>query len=150
VVVFFDGMFAVALDVPELDLAVWSGGEDVSAVGGDGAGEDLLGVAVLREALGGLSGSEVPETESFVPWWWEEIVVVVGEGEVTNEVGVSSERLDGDSEVWDNFGFIVEIPDKDGPISGGDDEDLSILVFLLRVSSLDYSLSSMYILVSHY
>jgi hypothetical protein len=107
-------------------------------------------VAVLGEALSGLSGSEVPETESFVPWWGEEIVVVVGEGEVTNEVGVSSERLDGDSEVWDNFGFIVELPDKDGPISGGGDEDLSILVFLLRVSSLDYSLSSMYILVSHY
>jgi len=67
VVVLLDGVLAVTLHVPELDLAVGAGGEDVPAVARDSAGKDLLGVAVLSEALGGLSGPEVPESEGSVP-----------------------------------------------------------------------------------
>lgn len=86
VVEFLDGVLAVALDVPELDVAVRSGGKNVSSVGGDGAGKDFLGVPVFGEALGGLAVAEIPETHGLVPGGGEEIVVVVGEGEVTDEV----------------------------------------------------------------
>lgn len=56
-------------------------------------------MAVLSEALGGLASAQVPESEGTIPRGGKEVVVVVGEGEVADEVGVSSELLDWFSEV---------------------------------------------------
>lgn len=67
VVVFLDGVLAVTLDVPELDISVRSGGENVSSVRGNSAGEDFLGMSVFGESLGGLSGSEIPKSHGLVP-----------------------------------------------------------------------------------
>jgi len=117
VVVLLDGVLAVTLHVPELDLAVGAGGEDVPAVARDSAGKDLLGVAVLDESLGGLSGSEVPKSERSIPGGGEKVVVVVGEGEVADEVRVTGELLDGLSEVSKTLGLTVELPDEDGPVT---------------------------------
>lgn len=136
-VVLFHGVLAVTLDVPELDLTIGTRGEDVSAVVGNGAGEDFLGVSVLSETLGGLSSTEVPQSEGSVPGGGEEVVVVVGEGEVTDEVGVTGELLDGLSEISQTLGLVVELPDEDGPVSGGSDQHLSVLVLLLGVSGLN-------------
>lgn len=52
-------------------------------------------------------------------------------------MGVTSEGLDGDSEVGDDFGLVVEFPDEDGSVTRGGDQDLSVLVLLLGVSGLD-------------
>ena len=94
-------------------------------------------MSVLGESLGGLSVSEVPQSHGLVPGGREEVVVVVGQGKVADEVVVSGEGLDGDSEVGDDLGFVVELPDEDGFVSGGGDEDLGVFVFLLRVSGFD-------------
>jgi len=50
---------------------------------------------------------------------------------------MSSKGLDGNTEVRDDLGFVVELPDEDGFVSGGGDEDLGVFVLLLRVSSFD-------------
>ena len=60
-----DGVLAVAEGVPELDCAVAGTGNDLSVVGGEGDGEDIVGVA--NEAAGGGAGSELPQAESLVP-----------------------------------------------------------------------------------
>lgn len=60
-----DGVLAVAEGVPELDCAVAGTGNDLSVVGGEGDGEDVVGVA--NEAAGGGAGSELPQAESLVP-----------------------------------------------------------------------------------
>ena len=137
VVVLFDGVFAVALDVPQFDISVGTGGKDVPSVWGDSAGEDLFGVSVLDESLGGLAVSEIPQSHGFVPGGWEEVVVVVGEGEVADEVVVSGEGLDGFSEIWGELGFGVELPDEDGFVPGAADEDLGVFVLFLGVSGDD-------------
>ena len=137
VVVLFDGVFAVSLDIPQFDISISTGGKDVPSVWGNSTGEDLFGVSVLDESLGGLTVSEIPKSHGFVPGCWEKIVVVVGQGEVADEVVVSSERLDGLSEIWDDLGFGVELPDKDGFVPGATDENLGVFILFLRVSSDD-------------
>ena len=136
-IVLLHGVLAVTLHVPELDLTIGTGGEDVPTVTGDGTGKNFLGVAVLNETLGGLSSAEVPQSHGSIPGGGEEIVVVVGEGEVADEVGVAGELLDGLSEVGNTLGLVVELPDEDGPVSGGSDQDLGVLVLLLGVSGLN-------------
>lgn len=139
VVVLLDCVLAVTLDVPELDLAISAGGEDISTVAGDSAREDLFGMAVLNETLSGLSGSQVPKTQRAIPGGRKEVVVVVGEGEVADEVGVASELLDGLSEVRGALGLVVELPDEDGSVTGGSDQYLGVLILFLGVSSLNGS-----------
>jgi len=48
-------------------------------------------------------------------------IVVIGEGEVTDEVGVSCEALNWFSEIGVVFGVVVELPDEDGSVSRGGD-----------------------------
>lgn len=94
-------------------------------------------MSIFGESLGGLSGSEVPQSHGLVPRGRQKIVVVVGQSEIADEVVVSGEGLDGDSEVRDDFGFVVELPDEDGSISGGGDEDLGVFILFLGVSGFD-------------
>lgn len=60
-----DGVLAVAEGVPELDGAVAGAGNDLTVVGREGDGEDVVGVA--NKAAGGGAGGELPEAESLVP-----------------------------------------------------------------------------------
>lgn len=60
-----DGVFAVTEGVPELDGAVARPGNDLTVVGGEGDGEDVVGVA--DEAAGGYTSGELPEAEGLVP-----------------------------------------------------------------------------------
>jgi hypothetical protein len=60
-----DGELAVTKGVPELDGAVAGSGDNLSVVGGEGDGEDV--VVVSDEASGGSSGGKLPEAESLVP-----------------------------------------------------------------------------------
>lgn len=55
----------VSEGVPQENLSVGSGGEDLSVVSGEGDGEDFLGVSL--EQSGGGSGSQVPESQGLVP-----------------------------------------------------------------------------------
>jgi hypothetical protein len=60
-----DGVLAVTEGVPELDGSVTRSGNDLAVVGGEGDGEDVVGVA--DEAAGGDTSGELPETEGLVP-----------------------------------------------------------------------------------
>lgn len=96
-------------------------------------------MAVLNEALSGLAGSEVPEAEGAIPGGGEQVVVVVGEGEVADEVRVAGQGLHGLSEVSNTLGLVVELPDEDGSVTRSGDQHLGVLVLLLGVSSLNGS-----------
>lgn len=60
-----DGVLAVTEGVPQLDGAVARAGDDLAVVGGEGDGEDVVGVA--DEAAGGDTSGELPEAEGLVP-----------------------------------------------------------------------------------
>lgn len=60
-----DGELAVTEGVPELDGAVARTGNNLAVVGGEGDGEDIVGVA--DEGTGGLAAGELPEAERLVP-----------------------------------------------------------------------------------
>ena len=60
-----DGELAVAERVPQLDGAVARARDDLAVVGGEGDGENVVGVA--DEAAGGDTGGELPEAEGLVP-----------------------------------------------------------------------------------
>jgi hypothetical protein len=60
-----DGVLAVTEGVPELDGSVARSGDDLAVVGGEGDGQNVVGVA--DEAAGGGTGGELPEAEGLVP-----------------------------------------------------------------------------------
>lgn len=60
-----DGELAVTEGVPELDGSVTGARHDLPVVGGEGDGENIVGVAY--ESASGGSGGKLPETESLVP-----------------------------------------------------------------------------------
>ncbi len=55
-----DGVLAVAKGVPQLDCPVARARNDLSVVGGEGDGEDIVGVT--DKAACGVAGCELPET----------------------------------------------------------------------------------------
>lgn len=60
-----DGELAVTESVPQLDASVARSGDDLSVIGREGNGEDVVGVS--DETAGGGTGGELPETEGLVP-----------------------------------------------------------------------------------
>lgn len=60
-----DGELAVTEGVPELDGAIAGTGDDLTVVGGEADGENVVGVA--DETAGGGAGGKLPETEGLVP-----------------------------------------------------------------------------------
>lgn len=60
-----DGVLAVTEGVPQLDGAVTRAGDNLSVVGGEGDGENIVGVA--DESSGGGASGELPQTEGLVP-----------------------------------------------------------------------------------
>jgi hypothetical protein len=60
-----NGILAIAEGVPELDSAITRTRDDLTIVGGEGYGENVVSVA--DEATSGDAGRELPEAESFVP-----------------------------------------------------------------------------------
>ena len=72
-----DGVLAVAEGVPELDCSVARAGHDLAVVGGEGDGEDVVGVA--HEAAGGVAGCELPQAQGLVPGGRESVGTVRGD-----------------------------------------------------------------------
>jgi hypothetical protein len=60
-----DGVLAVTERVPELDGSVARTGDDLAVVGGEGDGENVVGVA--DKAAGRHTGGQLPEAERLVP-----------------------------------------------------------------------------------
>ena len=60
-----NGKLAVAQRVPQLDGAIAGAGDDLTVVGGERDGEDIVGVA--DETTGRHASSEFPQAERLVP-----------------------------------------------------------------------------------
>jgi hypothetical protein len=60
-----DGELAVTKSVPQLDCSVAGSRDNLSVVGREGDGEDV--VVVSNESAGGGTGSKLPKAESLVP-----------------------------------------------------------------------------------
>lgn len=60
-----DGVLALTEGVPQLDSSIAGSRYDLTIVGGERHGKDILGVSY--EATGGLASGEIPKTESMVP-----------------------------------------------------------------------------------
>ena len=60
-----DGELAVTKGVPQLDGAVTGTGDDLTVVGGERDGQDIVGVA--DETTGGSASGKLPQAESLVP-----------------------------------------------------------------------------------
>lgn len=111
-----EGVDAFALDVPDLELVVATTGQDVTVVGGEGAGEDVLGVA--EELAHESTSLDVPEAERLVPGSGESEFGVVGESNVRDESLVAFEAAGGNGG-GDVFGhaFFGSDPRADGVIA---------------------------------
>lgn len=72
-----DGELAVTECVPELDCAVSRAGNNLAVVGGEGDGEDVVGVA--NEPAGGGAGRKLPEAQGLVPRGGEGIGTIRGD-----------------------------------------------------------------------
>jgi len=72
-----DGEFAVTKSVPQLDGAIAGSGDNLSVVGGERNGKDIVGVS--NKSSGGSTGRKLPETESLVPGCRESIGTVRGD-----------------------------------------------------------------------
>lgn len=72
-----DSELAVSKGVPELDGSVAGSGNDLSVVGGEGDGENIVGVS--NKSSGGGTGGELPEAESLIPRGRESIGTVRGD-----------------------------------------------------------------------
>ena len=107
-----DGVLAVTEGVPQLDGAVTGTGDDLTVVGGEADGQDV--VVVADETAGGLAGGELPQTESLVPGRGQGVGAVGGDHTVGDDVGVTLEGA---------FGVAVgglitgEVPDDEGLVT---------------------------------
>lgn len=72
-----DGELAVTEGVPELDGTVARSGNDLSVIGGERDGENVVGVA--DESSRGRTGSQLPESEGLVPRSREGVGAVRGD-----------------------------------------------------------------------
>jgi hypothetical protein len=72
-----DGELAVTKRVPELDGPVARARDNLTVVGGEGHGEDVIGVA--DKATSGSAGGELPEAKRLVPRGGESVGTVGGD-----------------------------------------------------------------------
>jgi hypothetical protein len=72
-----DGELAVTKSVPQLDCSVAGSGDNLSVVGRERDGEDV--VVVSNKSAGGSTGSKLPKAESLVPGSGKSVGTVGGD-----------------------------------------------------------------------
>lgn len=109
-----DGVLAVTEGVPQLDGAVTRSGDDLAVVGGEGHGENVVGVA--DEAAGGLAGGELPQAQGLVPGRGQSVGAVGRDHTVGDDVRVSVEGA-----LWVAVGLVTagQVPDDQGLVARG-------------------------------
>jgi len=85
------GVLQVTKRVPQVDGLVARAGDDLTVVGGEGDAQHVLGVA--DETTGGVSGVEVPQTESTIPRTRQSELTIRGDGNILDKVRVTSQTL---------------------------------------------------------
>ena len=108
-----DGVLAVTEGVPQLDGAVTGTGDDLTVVGGEADGKDV--VVVADETAGGLAGGKLPEAEGLVPGRGQSVGAVGGDHTVGDDVRVTVEGALGVTV----RGLITgKVPDDEGLVTG--------------------------------
>lgn len=142
-----DGELAVTKSVPELDGPIAGSGDDLSVVGGEGDGEDIVGVA--NKSAGGGARGQLPEAESLVPRGGEGICTIRGDNLDSVSVQIPKKCRNFQSKieaentytVGDNVGVTVEralgvtvgsliagqVPDDEGLVARSRQEHIGIL-----------------------
>ena len=85
-----DGEFAVSQSVPQLDGSVSGARHDLSVIGGEGNGEDVVGMA--DERSGGVAGGQLPQSQSLVPRGRKSVSTIGGDDAVGDDVRVAVKR----------------------------------------------------------
>ena len=118
-----DGVLAVTQGVPQLDGAVARTRDDLAVVGGEGHGQNVVGVA--DEAAGGLAGGELPQAEGLVPGGGQGVGAVGGNDTVGDDVGVAVERA-----LWVAVAGIVagQVPDDEGLVTRAGQEHVGAVI----------------------
>ncbi len=130
-----DGELAVAESVPQLDGAVTGAADDLAVVGGEGDGEDVVGVS--NEAARGLAGAQLPQTKSLVPRGAQGVGTVRGDDAVGDDVGVAVEAAFGVA-----VGGLVagEVPDDERLVTGAREKHVGAATVLAIASLRAWSL----------
>lgn len=87
VLVLVNDVLALAAGVPDSDGLIQRAGDDLSVIGRESDGEDVLGVS--GETVDGSAGRNLPETASTIPGGRECETRVASQLDLGNEVGVS-------------------------------------------------------------
>ena len=93
--VVLESVLALTNGVPDLDLTVTAGRDNLSVVGREGDGKNVTVVA--DKSLEGLAGGKVPKTKSLIPRGRDGVRTVLRDGNILNDVRVTSERSLGDT-----------------------------------------------------
>jgi hypothetical protein len=104
--------------VPKVDGAVAGSGDNLTVVGGEGDGENVLGVT--NELTGAVTSAQFPETEGTIPRSRKGEVTIRREGNILDEVGVSGQSSKRLSVL--GIGSAVELPNDDAAIAGSGDD----------------------------
>lgn len=125
-----DGVLAVTEGVPQLDGAVTGTGDDLTVVGGEADGENV--VVVADEAAGGLAGGELPEAEGLVPGRGQSVGAVGRDHTVGDDVGVAVERALGVA-----VGSLItgKVPDDEGLVTRTGQEHVGAVTMLVAAHS---------------
>jgi len=112
-----NGELALSESVPQLDGLSTRSRDDLTVVSRKGNRENVLGVS--DEAAGGVSGGDLPQTESTVPRSRQSELTIRGHNDVLNVVRVSLEASSGASVVALLTG---ELPDEESLITRSRDD----------------------------
>lgn len=114
------GDLALSQSVPQFDGFLNTGGENLSVVSGESAGEQFFVVA--NEVSDALAGSEIPKSHGLVPRRGHDKSVVVRDRQVTDEVRVTSQAFERSAGLAVDLAW-VQVPDDKSLISGSGDQD---------------------------
>jgi len=117
-----DGELAVTEGVPQLDGAVTGTGDDLTVVGGERDGQNIVGVA--DESAGGVTGGELPETERLIPRGGQSVGTIGGDHTVRDDVRVTLEAALGVT-----VGLLItgKVPDDQGLVAGSGQQHVGVL-----------------------
>jgi hypothetical protein len=91
VTIFGDVEFALTKGVPHLDALVTRTGNDLTVIGGERDGQDVVGVA--NETTGSVTSVQVPKTKGLIPRGGQSELTVGRDGNILNKVRVTNEGL---------------------------------------------------------
>lgn len=115
------GELALTNGVPQLDGSVSASRHNLTVVRREGHGQNVTGVAY--KSLHGSTVSQVPQTESLIPRGRDGKSTVLGDGNVLDNVRVSTQ-----SPLGHSVGSLIpgQVPDNDAVVSGSGKQNVRV------------------------